>query len=201
MTATLHTVELDLLCSFAEVSAPFPLQVPSAGQTTVEQSAIFAGAARTLAERGLADASGPLGVAEDFVYLLRRCTGALDMVLTVGERRLGAVLLAFGNEALLLRQELTADEPLVRLTPVTLDRGVSSLLAMVPPAEAPMSTPFVLPKKAVADVFTALTARIPERDDDSTDIPDVNPVSAREMDNLLREHGGDERIVRRMTQH
>ena len=74
-------VEVDLLCVFAEVEAPFPLDIPATGVTGIEQRMRFRDAREQLTDRGLADENGPLGVAEDFVFLLRSSTGVLDMVL------------------------------------------------------------------------------------------------------------------------
>ena len=66
--APLHPVEVDLLCAFAEVEAPFPLEIPASGHTDVEQRAMVRSAREQLTSRGLADDNGPLGVAEDFVF-------------------------------------------------------------------------------------------------------------------------------------
>src|SRR5262245_38633284 len=104
----LHPVEVDLLCVFAEVEAPFPLEVPSFGENDLEQRSLFRSAREQLTERGLADESGPLGVAEDFVFLLRSGTGVVDMILAQKEPTLAAAVLVHRDEALLVTQDLAS---------------------------------------------------------------------------------------------
>src|ERR1044072_7508378 len=50
----LHPIEIELLCTFAEVEAPFPLEIESSGQTYAEQLMIYRGAREALTERGRA---------------------------------------------------------------------------------------------------------------------------------------------------
>src|SRR4051812_48349988 len=108
----LHPVEVELLCTFAEVAAPFPLEVPSSGVTELERLVMYQGARELMTERGLADEAGPLGVADDFVYLLRNATGVLDLVLGQERPTLAAVVLTYRDEALLVTQDLTDPEQL-----------------------------------------------------------------------------------------
>jgi hypothetical protein len=186
--APLHPVEVDLLCVFAEVEAPFPLEIPASGQTDVEQRALFKSAREQLTDRGLADEGGPLGVAEDFVFLLRSCTGVVDMVLAKEELTVAAAVLVHRDEALLVTQDLASEEKLVRMKPATLDEALDDLVRLVPRVEAPLTAPFSLPRKAIEAAFQALV----ERDE---------PLIAQEIDEVLRAQGIDDRVTRRMVSH
>lgn len=186
--APLHPVEVDLLCVFAEVEAPFPLEIPASGQTDVEQRALFKSAREHLTDRGLADEGGPLGVAEDFVFLLRSCTGVVDMVLAKEELTVAAAVLVHRDEALLVTQDLASEEKLVRMKPATLDEALDDLVRLVPRVEAPLTAPFSLPRKAIEAAFQALV----ERDE---------PLIAQEIDEVLRAQGIDDRVTRRMVSH
>jgi hypothetical protein len=184
--APLHPVEVDLLCVFAEVEAPFPLEIPAFGQSDVEQRALFSSAREQLTDRGLADAGGPLGVAEDFVFLLRSCTGVVDMVLAKEEPTLAAAVLVHRDEALLVTQDLASAERMVRMKPVTLDEALDDLVRLVPRADTPLTAPFSLPRQALEAAFNALVAR-------------GEPLMAQEVDEVLRSQGIDERVARRMV--
>ena len=194
----LHPIEIDLLCTFAEVEAPFPLEIESSGETYAEQLMIYRGAREALTERGLADEGGPLGVAEDFVHLIRFGTGALDMVLFEEDRpRLRAVVLADRGEALLVTQDPRDEVGYVYLKPITLDEAVEELMALVPKHDAPMASPFTLPRRAIAAVYAVLAERMgdPERGVGPTE------MTGDEVDELVRAHGIDERAVRNMITH
>lgn len=182
----LHPVEVDLLCVFAEVEAPFPLEVPAFGETDVEQRSLFRSAREQLTERGLADENGPLGVAEDFVFLLRSGTGVVDMILAQREPTLAAAVLVHRDEALLVTQDLASDEQMIRMKPATLDEALDDLVRLVPKVDAPMVAPFSLPRRAVQAAFDALVGR-------------DEPPSAQEVDEVLRTQGLDDRITRRMV--
>lgn len=182
----LHPVEVDLLCVFAEVEAPFPLEVPQFGETDVEQRSLFRSAREQLTERGLADENGPLGVAEDFVFLLRSCTGVVDMILSEEEPTLAAAVLVHRDEALLVTQDLASEERMLRMKPVTLDEALDDLVRLVPKVEPPVMAPFSLPRRAVQAAFDALV----ERDEKPT---------AQEVDEVLRTQGLDDRVIRRMV--
>jgi len=186
--APLHPVEVDLLCVFAEVEAPFPLEIPASGQSDVEQRSLFAAAREQLTGRGLADENGPLGVAEDFVFLLRSCTGVVDMVLAKEEPTLAAAVLVHRDEALLVTQDLTSDERMVRMKPATLDEALDDLVRLVPRADTPLTAPFSLPRQALEAAFNALMERNEQ-------------LTAAEVDELLRARGIDDRIARRMVSH
>lgn len=202
----MHPVEVELLCAFAEVAAPFPLEVPSSGQTDVERLVMFQGAGQLLSERGLADENGPLGLADDFVYLLRNATGVLDLVLCEEKPVFGAAVLTYRDEALLVTQELGTPERMIRMKAVTLDDSVADLAGLIPTHEGSVTSPFNLPRRAVETVFRAMLTRLPEPAD-SSDVDSTGPVSvpdplsAQEIDDLLQEHGVDERTARRMVTH
>lgn len=182
----LHPVEVDLLCVFAEVAAPFPLEIPSSGTSEVEQRSLFRSAREQLTDRGLADENGPLGVAEDFVFLLRSSTGVLDMVLAKEELGLAAAVLVHRDEALLVTQDLLEPDNVVRMKAATLDEAVDDLIRLVPRAEVPLTAPFSLPRRALSAAFDAMMDR-------------TEPLTAQETDEVLRAQGIDDRIVRRMV--
>lgn len=186
--APLHPVEVDLLCVFAEVEAPFPLEIPSSGQSEAEQRSLFRSAREQLTARGLADENGPMGVAEDFVFLLRSCTGVLDMVLAKEELLLAAAVLVHRDEALLVTQDLASDDGMVRMKAATLDEAIDDLARLVPRVDAPLTAPFSLPRRALEAAFSALI----DRDE---------PLTAQEIDEVLAGQGIDDRIVRRMVSH
>jgi hypothetical protein len=191
----MHPVEVDLLCTFAEVEPPFPLEIQSTGETDIERAVMFAGARDQLTERGLADEDGPLGVADDFVYLLRNATGVLDLVLAQEQRTLGAAVLAYRDEALLVTQDAADPAAMVRMKALSLDDAVEDVVHLIPTLGPSLTAPFNLPRRAVENAFTALVSHIPE-DDGAPD-----PLRSAEVDELLRTHGIDERVVRRMVSH
>lgn len=201
----LHPVEVELLCTFAEVAVPFPLEVPDSGQTELERLVMFAGAADLMTERGLADPNGPLGVADDFVYLLRNATGVLDLVLGEEKLTFAAAVLTYRDEALLVTQDMTEPDRMIRMKAVKLDAAVDDLVRLVPAMGAPMTAPFTFPRRAVEAVFKEMLARRPAADPDSSDVDTTaeirapKPLSREEIDELISRHGIDERVVRRMT--
>jgi hypothetical protein len=127
-------------------------------------------------------------VAEDFVFLLRSCTGVVDMVLAKEELTVAAAVLVHRDEALLVTQDLASEEKLVRMKPATLDEALDDLVRLVPRVEAPLTAPFSLPRKAIEAAFQALV----ERDE---------PLIAQEIDEVLRAQGIDDRVTRRMVSH
>lgn len=186
--APLHPVEVDLLCAFAEVEAPFPLEIPASGHSDVEQRALFKSAREHLTDRGLADENGPLDVAEDFVFLLRSCTGVVDMVLAKEELTLAAAVLVHRDEALLVTQDLASEDQMIRMKAATLDEALDDLVRLVPRAEVPLTAPFSLPRQALEAAFTALVER-------------EESLMAQQVDEVLRTHGIDDRVTRRMVSH
>ncbi|WP_188316461.1 ESX secretion-associated protein EspG [Solihabitans fulvus] len=186
----LHPYEVDLLREFAEVDAPFPLELPSSGTSDAERMVVFNAARQTLAARGLADERGPLGLAEEFVHLLRERTGTLDLVVLREKASLNAVAMVDRSRALLVVQRTDDREGLVRLRLVELDDLVEALLRMIPPAEPANLTPFTLPLRALraAEAANAERAR-----------SGAAPLTDAELTALLAQQGVDDRMVRRMT--
>jgi hypothetical protein len=192
----LHPVEVDLLCTFAEVEPPFPLEIPSVGETDIERLVMFTGAREQLTERGLADENGPLGVADDFVYLLGRATGVLDLVLSKESRTMGVAVLTYRDEALLVVQDAAEPDGMVRMKACSLDDAVDDLLGMIPKHDGPASAPFNLPRRAVQTAFETMAARLP------ADLSKVDsPMRPEEVDEVLRTQGIDERVANRMTSY
>jgi ESAT-6 protein secretion system EspG family protein len=198
----LHPVEVELLCAFAEVLAPFPLEIPSSGETDVERLVLFQGARQLLTERGLADDGGPLGLADDFVYLLGHATGVLDLVLAKERPTLAAVLMNYRDEALLVTQDLEAPDRMIRMKEL--------LVGLVPALGGSPASPFNLPRQAVENALRTMLERAPQdtgRRADSSDVDSTieirvpDPLRSEEIDELLSTHGIDERVVRRMVTH
>lgn len=183
-------VEVDLLCTFAEVEAPFPLDIQATGMTGIEQRMRFRDAREQMTDRGLADENGPLGVAEDFVFLLRSCTGVLDMVLATEKLDLAVALMTHREESLLVTQRLSDPDGEIRMKAVTLDEAVGDLMRLVPRVEAPRTAPFSLPRRAIEEAFAAMTDR-----------GEAESLSSQEIDELLAARGIDDRITRRMVSH
>ena len=189
----LHPVEVDLLCTFAEVDAPFPIDVPASGESEVERAVLYRDAAESLRERGLADERGPLDVAEEFVYLLRACTGVLDMVVTTDAGTRAVAVLTARDDALVVSQDSADKFGVIRMLPTTVDDAVDRIARLVPQAETPLTTPFSLPRRAVLSAFEAMVARMPD------DGGDPVPMTATEIDELLRSHGITDRVSSRMV--
>jgi EspG family len=187
LDASLDGAELELLCTFAGVTAPFPLRVRSTGPTYQQRLQSFREARERLTARGLADERGPLGVADTFVQLLRTSVTTMDLVLSVGVDRLGAVLLAHRGPAVLGVRDLDDDSGGVRLAELPLDEAVDELLLLIPELDAPMTTPFNLPRQALEAVYRSLVDRGRDR------------LGTHELDDLLRRHGIDERLANRMV--
>lgn len=189
----LHPVEVDLLCTFAEVAAPFPIDVPASGESEVERAVLFRDAAERMRERGLADERGPLDVAEEFVYLLRACTGVLDLVVTTDEGTRAIAVLTARDDALVVSQDSADQFGMIRLLPTTVDDAVARVARRIPRADAPLTTPFTLPRRAIQSAFEAMVTRMPE------DGGDPVPMTAAEIDELLRSHGVSDRVANRMV--
>lgn len=198
----LHPVEVDLLCAFAEVEAPFPLEIPAAGDTEIERRHRYSDAREQLTARGLADENGPLGVAEDFVFLVRASTGVLDLVLAKEKPTLAAAILNYRDEALLVTQDLASPERMLHMKAARMDDALDDLMRLVPMVDAPLTAPFSLPRKALEDAFHAMIVNLPDPDPDDPDrIPEAPRLTAEQLDDLLRRHGIDDRVVRRMVSH
>ena len=187
LDASLDGAELDLLCTYAGVAAPFPLRVRPAGPDYRQRQASFRAARERMTARGLADERGPLGVADTFVNLLRTCPTSLDLVLSVGMDRSGAVLLSGRGRAVLGVRDLDDEERGVRIVELPFDDAVDELLLLVPELDAAMTNPFTLPRRAVGEVYRALVDRAGDR------------LGTHELDELLRRHGIDDRLANRIV--
>jgi ESAT-6 protein secretion system EspG family protein len=187
LDASLDGAELDLLCTFAGVSAPFPLRIRSAGPSNARRLDSFRAARERLTARRLADQRGPLGVAASFAELLRNCATTLDLVLSIGPDRTGAVLLAHRGSAVLGVRDLDDSAGGVRIVELPVDDAVDELQLLIPTLDAPMTTPFTLPRKALEEIYLALVDRGGDR------------LDTHELDELLRRHGIDDRLANRMV--
>jgi len=192
--AVLHPVEVDLLCEFAEVEPPFPLEIPSTGHTAAERALMFRGARQQLEARGLADDAGPVGLADEFVHLLRFGNGVLDLVVAQEKTTVGAVVLVDRSSALIAVQR--AADSSVLLRQLALDDAVTELVRIIPSLGPAQIAPFTLPRKALQQAFDAMTMDLPDRDG-------VEPrqLHPQEVAEILARHGVDDRVSRRMVQY
>jgi EspG family len=151
-TAPVHfgLVELDLLASYAGAELPFPLQVPAFGRVQPERDVLFATAGETLRMRGLADADGPLALADRLVALLARRSGGVDLVLGGPDWESGAVALVAGAGAVLCLQRFNAAEQhLVETYEVATDALAGELYSLVPELPGGHTIPLRLPLRAL----------------------------------------------------
>ncbi|MEO6088587.1 MAG: ESX secretion-associated protein EspG, partial [Umezawaea sp.] len=160
----LHPYEVDLLCTYAEVEPPFPLEVPSSGTTLLERSVVFQAAQQTLQARGLAGEGGPVGLAEEFVRLLRDRSGALDVVVVDEKSTTRAVALVDGRTALLAVQRSDEEDEVVRLRSLSIDRAVDALVRLIPDVEQAGSSPISVPVRALRAVEADMARRIEDGD-------------------------------------
>jgi hypothetical protein len=188
MTVSVGVAEIDLLCAAADSAPPFPLRVRQEGTTSTERRAVLRAAGERLAARGLADERGPLGVAEAFAYLLQNARATLDLVLSIGDDVLGAVLLARQDLAVLVIQEIATPDS-VTMAELRFDDAVEELLWLIPQHDAAVAAPFSLPKAALDRVYRALLERRGA------------PIGTAEWDGLLAAHGIDDRLARRLVTH
>ncbi|AXB42796.1 ESX secretion-associated protein EspG [Amycolatopsis albispora] len=165
-------VELDLLAAHAGVPLPFPLRVPSYGRIAGEREVLFAAAGEALLVRGLADDTGPVGVAAEVVTALREHRGTLDLVLVDADRTTMIAALVYRSSVLFLRQELGSERAGVRRFH---DAALAAeLLKLVPEVAAPVSMPITLPAGAVEAVTRS-----------------AEEFGEQELRDLFRDHGGD----------
>jgi hypothetical protein len=187
----LHPYEVDLLCTYAEVEPPFPLEVPSSGTTELERSVVFQAALQTLEARGLANEGGPLGPAEEFVRLLRDRGGALDVVVVDEKSTTRAVAMVDGHTALLAVQRSDEEDEVVRLRSMPIDRAVDALVRLIPEVEQAGSSPISVPLRALRAAESEMARRI----------EDGEAFREAELPDLLEHNGVDERVLRRMIAH
>lgn len=192
----LHPVELDLLCEFAEVEPPFPLEIPSTGRTRDERALMFHAARQQLEARGLADGEGPTGLADEFVHLLRFGNGALDLVVAQEKTTVGAVVLVDRSSALIVVQRAAEPSGGVLLRQSTLDDAVDELVHIIPRWEPAQIAPFTLPRKALQQAFEALTADLP-----TADGVEPRQLHPQDVEEIFARHGVDDRVSRRMVQY
>ncbi|MET0134128.1 MAG: ESX secretion-associated protein EspG [Kibdelosporangium sp.] len=192
----LHPVEVDLLCTFAEVEPPFPLEIPETGRTDAERTLIFRAAREQLEKRGLADGEGPLGLADEFVHLLRFGDGVLDLVLAEEKTTVGAVVMADRKGTLIAVQRAADPYGTVVLRQLTLDAAIDELMRIIPNLGPAQIAPFTLPRKALQTAFEALTADLPQEDG-------VRPrrIPPQQVEEIMTRHGVDDRVSRRMVQY
>jgi len=187
----LHPVEVDLLCDFAEIRAPFPLDIPSVGQTGAQRRYLFGVAREQLTVRGLAGKRGPQGVAAAFVRMLRSAAGTVDLVVADDGQNKGAVALIDGLDAMLVTQSPDDPERIVRVVALSVDDAVRELLSLVPAVGAGNVPAYTMPLPPVRKVFEKLGQR--QRSGDPT------PLSDNDIDSLLWESGVDERMAARLV--
>lgn len=187
----LHPVEVDLLCDFAEIRAPFPLDIPSVGATGAQRRHLFGVAREQLAVRGLAGKRGPQGPAAAFVRMLRQAAGTVDLVVADDGHNHGAVALIAGLDAMLVTQSPDDPERIVRITELSVDDAVRELLMLVPVIGAGSVPAYTMPLPPVRKVFEKLNRL--RRSGDPT------PLSDNDIDSLLWESGVDERMAARLV--
>jgi hypothetical protein len=192
----LHPVEVDLLCTFAEVEPPFPLEIPDTGHTEAERALMFQGARAQLEQRGLADGEGPLGLADEFVHLLRFGGGVLDLVVAQEKTTVGAVVMVDRNGALIAVQRAADPYGTVVLRQLSLDDAVDELMRIIPRLGPAQIAPFTLPRKALQSAFDAMIADMPTVDGQQPD-----RLAPQQVEEILTAHGVADRVSRRMVQY
>jgi hypothetical protein len=152
-TVHLGLAELDLLTTHAGVRMPYPVRVPCYGRTGAERAAVLAMAGATLAARGLADDTGPLGVAAELVAALRGPRqSTVDLVVTgVDGGPVGVLALRHGSTALVCRQTLTRGHGTpVAVTRLDWDEVADELYRDVPRLPGALVVPISLDAGTVA---------------------------------------------------
>ncbi len=167
-------VELDLLATYAGAELPFPLQVPSFGRVPPERDLLLAGAGETLRMRGLADDSGPTGLADLLVALLARRTGGIDLVLGGAGWESGAVALADRAGAVLCLQRFNSQEHhLVDAYQVDPDTLAEELFSLVPELAGGHTIPLRLPLLAMRAAHALLTGPVSDEEAVERHVRDV----------------------------
>jgi hypothetical protein len=158
-TDTVHfgLAELDLLTTHAGVRMPFPVRVPCYGRTAAERTAMLAMAGATLTAHGLADNTGPTGLAAELVTALRTLRGTVDLVTTgAATGPVGVLALRYGSSALMCRQMLTRTHPnLVEVTRIGQDELADELFRAVPRLTGASVVPISLDAGVLAAVSSA----------------------------------------------
>ncbi|PSL57755.1 ESAT-6 protein secretion system EspG family protein [Saccharothrix carnea] len=186
--AVFEPVELDLLATHAGVAFPFPLRVPSFGRFTHERDELLADAGHALCARGLATATGPVGLADELVTALREYRAAVDVVVIGAHEAAGAVAMVYRDRAVVCRQaplDERGSEVRVKAVPAT--ELVDELAGLIPEVRAASTMPITLPPGVVESALGMLGD------------PDGDPVTRRHVRELVRAHGGDEAVVDRLV--
>ncbi|EWC61200.1 hypothetical protein UO65_3466 [Actinokineospora spheciospongiae] len=194
--AWLEATEVDLLCTFAEVTPPFPLKLTPRGTTAAQRRELFASARARLAGQGLADHRGPRGVAADLVHLLREGVGAFDLLVARRGGALGVLVLAQREEALLVTQDVRGPGGRVHLLALPTREVVDHVPDLVPAHPAALAAPFTLSRRALDAAHRAIQAAAAPPGGGRP-----RQLGADGLDRLLAEHGIDEQSARRLTTH
>ncbi|MCC8246102.1 ESX secretion-associated protein EspG [Saccharothrix luteola] len=186
--AVFEPVELDLLATHAGVAFPFPLRVPSVGRFAHERDELLAAAGHALCDRGLATASGPVGVAEELVTALREYRGAVDLVVIGTDEATGAVAMVYRDRAVVCRQSpLDERGSAVRVTAVPATGSADELAGLIPEVRAASTMPITLPPGVVEGALRMF------------EDPGGDPAARRHVRELVRAAGGDEAAVDRVV--
>ncbi|MGQ0839685.1 ESX secretion-associated protein EspG [Actinokineospora sp.] len=151
MITTLTEPEFDLVWERLGLGErPYPLDVPSFGETLDERAELLAQVLDSLAAKGCYDGRDLDRRFEDQLLLLARHEVSVDGLLAVGEnlRVLGA---ARGGRGVLAVQ--SGGE--IRVGPVPSERVVAEIIALVPDAEPGPGGPLSLPKAVFHEAVDA----------------------------------------------
>ncbi|MFE5567855.1 ESX secretion-associated protein EspG [Amycolatopsis japonica] len=160
--------ELDLLATFAGVPLPFPLRIPSFGRIAGEREVSLSAAGGSLAERGLATADGPAGLAEALVAALRGYHGSVDLLLAHKGSLTGFAAMIHEDRAVLCGQTLGGAPSPVTVMRVAYDAVADTLSGLLPEVPAAPTLPITLSPggagddpaaEALATVLPSLTGR------------------------------------------
>ncbi|MBN6038328.1 ESX secretion-associated protein EspG [Amycolatopsis sp. 195334CR] len=181
--ARFELAELDLLGTFAGTRPPFPLRVPSFGRIEGERKALLAAAGQALADRGLADEDGPIGVAAELVTALREHRNAVDLVVVDGTAVTGVVAMVLGQHAVVCSQSIAGLPGPVTVRRVGAAALTGEFTSRIPALEAAPTMPLTLPPGVVEDATRLLenTAGV--------------AAPRQRVRTLVRERGGDEAAV------
>lgn len=173
-------VEVDLLATHAGVPVPFPLRVPSFGRIPGERDVLLDAAGYALRLRGLADDTGPVGVAAELVDGLREYRAAVDLVAVTEERALGVVALVYRSTALICEQDLDPGETATIRVRQVADTALAATLAPLLPAVAPArSMPVMVPAHVVDTARQLVASAANDRE------------LQQRLRDLMRDYGGD----------
>ncbi|EME63732.1 ESX secretion-associated protein EspG [Amycolatopsis decaplanina] len=155
--------ELDLLATYAGTPPPFPLRIPSSGRIASEREVLLRAAGGSLAERGLATAEEPIGMAADLVAALRGHHSSVDLVLAHQGTLTGFAAMIHGDRAVLCGQPIGGTPGPVAVMTVAYDALADTLANLLPEIAAAPTLPITFPPGAVGDdpAVEALAAVLP----------------------------------------